>query len=163
MELYDVIYNICQGARNASRSLANSSGKDRNKILLCMAEKIRASYEEIIEANKIDLANAKENGIKDAMLDRLMLNKDRIYAISDAICYVAGLSDPIGVGEIFTRPNGLEIHKTRVPLGFVRATDVSKPDTEPVASTTTSYFGAISISFKMAVSTPCAAAISSLF
>ena len=62
MELYDVIYNICQGARNASRSLANASGKDRNKILLCMAEKIRNAYEEIIEANKIDLANAKENG-----------------------------------------------------------------------------------------------------
>ena len=94
MELYDVIYNICQGARNASRSLANASGKDRNKILLCMAEKIRNAYEEIIKANKMDLANAKENGIKDAMLDRLMLNKDRIYAISDAICYVAGPSIP---------------------------------------------------------------------
>ena len=46
-----------------------------------MAEKIRASYEEIIEANKVDIANAKENGIKEAMIDRLMLNKDRICAI----------------------------------------------------------------------------------
>ena len=134
MELYDVIYDICKNARNASRSLANASGKDRNKILLAMAEKIRGAYEDIIEANKIDLANAKENGIKDAMLDRLMLNKDRIYAISDAICFVAGLGDPIGTGEIFTRPNGLEIHKMRVPLGVVAMIYEARPNVTPDAA-----------------------------
>ncbi len=134
MELYDTIFNICENARIASRSLANASGKDRNKILLTMAEKIRASYEEIAEANKIDLQNAKENGIKEAMLDRLMLNKDRIYAISDAIVYVAGLSDPIGTGEIFTRPNGLEIHKMRVPLGVVAMIYEARPNVTPDAA-----------------------------
>ena len=134
MELYEEILNICRGARVASRALANASGKDRNTILLTMAEKIRASYEEIIEANKIDLANAKENGIKEAMLDRLMLNKDRIYAISDAIVFVAGLNDPIGTGEIFTRPNGLEIHKTRVPLGVVAMIYEARPNVTPDAA-----------------------------
>lgn len=134
MELYDVIWGLCQNARVASRSLANASGKDRNKILNTMAEKIRLSYEEIIEANKIDLANAKENGIKDAMLDRLMLNKDRIYAISDAIDFVAGLSDPIGTGELFTRPNGLEIQKTRVPLGVVAMIYEARPNVTPDAA-----------------------------
>ena len=134
MELYDKINEICQKARIASRSLANASGKDRNKILLTMAEKIRASYEEIIEANKIDIANAKENGIKEAMIDRLMLNKDRIYAISDAIIFVAGLGDPIGVGEIFTRPNGLEIQKMRVPLGVVAMIYEARPNVTPDAS-----------------------------
>lgn len=134
MELYDVIWGICQNARAASRGLANASGKDRNKILNTMAEKIRLSYEEIIEANKIDLASAKENGIKDAMLDRLMLNKDRIYAISDAIDFVAGLSDPIGTGELFTRPNGLEIQKTRVPLGVVAMIYEARPNVTPDAS-----------------------------
>ena len=134
MELYDKINEICQKARIASRSLANASGKDRNKILLTMAEKIRASYEEIIEANKVDIANAKENGIKEAMIDRLMLNKDRIYAISDAIIFVAGLGDPIGVGEIFTRPNGLEIQKMRVPLGVVAMIYEARPNVTPDAS-----------------------------
>ena len=134
MELYDKILNICNGARIASRALANASGKDRSTILLTMAEKIRSSYEEIIEANKIDLANAKENGIKEAMLDRLMLNKDRIYAISDAIVFVAGLNDPIGTGEIFTRPNGLEIHKTRVPLGVVAMIYEARPNVTPDAA-----------------------------
>ena len=134
MELYDTIYNICQNARKASLGIANASGKDRNKILLTMAEKIRSSYEEIIEANKIDIANAKENGIKEAMIDRLMLNKDRIYAISDAIIFVAGLGDPIGVGEIFTRPNGLEIHKMRVPLGVVAMIYEARPNVTPDAA-----------------------------
>ena len=134
MELYDVIANICKNAKIASRSLANASGKDRNRILNTMADKIRASYEAIIEANKIDLANAKENGIKDAMLDRLMLNKDRIDAISDAINFVAGLSDPIGTGELFTRPNGLEIQRTRVPLGVVAMIYEARPNVTPDAS-----------------------------
>lgn len=134
MELYDNIYEICQKARVASRSLANASGKDRNGILLSMAEKIRASYEEIIEANRVDLQNAKENGIKESMIDRLMLNKDRIYAISDAIVFVAGLGDPIGTGEIFTRPNGLEIHKMRVPLGVVAMIYEARPNVTPDAA-----------------------------
>lgn len=134
MELYDTIYEICKNARVASRGLANASGKDRNGILLNMAEKIRASYEEIIEANKVDLQNAKENGIKESMIDRLMLNKDRIYAISDAIVFVAGLGDPIGTGEIFTRPNGLEIHKMRVPLGVVAMIYEARPNVTPDAA-----------------------------
>lgn len=134
MELYDVIYGLCQNAKVASRELANASGKDRNRILNTMASKIRESYEEIIEANKIDLANARDNGIKDAMLDRLMLNKDRIYAISDAIDFVASLADPIGTGELFTRPNGLEIQKTKVPLGVVAMIYEARPNVTPDAS-----------------------------
>ena len=134
MELYDVIWDICQKARVASRELANASGKDRNKILNVMADKIRASYEEIIEANRIDLARAKENGIKDAMLDRLMLNKDRIFAIGDAIDFVASLSDPIGTGELFTRPNGLEIQRTKVPLGVVAMIYEARPNVTPDAA-----------------------------
>ena len=134
MELYDVIWKLCQNAKVASRQLSCSSGKDRNRILNVMASKIRASYEEIIEANKIDIAYAKENGIKDAMLDRLMLNKDRIYAIGDAIDFVAGLSDPIGTGELFTRPNGLEIQKTRVPLGVVAMIYEARPNVTPDAA-----------------------------
>lgn len=134
MELYDVIYGLCQNAKVASRELANASGKDRNRILNTMASKIRESYEEIIEANKIDLANARDNGIKDAMLDRLMLNKDRIYAISDAIDFVASLADPIGTGELFTRPNGLEIQKTKVPLGVVAMIYEARPNATPDAS-----------------------------
>ncbi len=134
MELYDVIFNACKNARSASLSLANASGKDRNKILNAMAEKIRLSFEEIIEANKIDLEKAAENGVKDAMLDRLMLNKDRVFAISDAIGFVAGLGDPIGTGALFTRPNGLEIQAVRVPLGVVAMIYEARPNVTPDAA-----------------------------
>ena len=134
MDLYNVIWDICQNARKASHKLASASGKDRNIILNTISNKIRSYYEEIIEANKIDLANAKEAGIKDAMLDRLMLNKDRIFAIGDAIDFVASLSDPIGTGEIFTRPNGLEIQKTRVPLGVVAMIYEARPNVTPDAA-----------------------------
>ena len=134
MELIDKISQICKDARNASLSLANASGADRNKILVAMANEIRGGCAEIIKANAIDLENAKNNGIKDAMLDRLMLNEGRVNAISDAILFVASLSDPIGTGEVFTRPNGLNIQRLRVPLGVVAMIYEARPNVTPDAA-----------------------------
>lgn len=134
MELFDKIQVLCNGAKEASRSLALSSGADRNKILVAMANEIRANYDSIIAANEIDIKNAKENGIKDAMIDRLMLNKARIDAIADAILFVASLADPIGSGEVYTRPNGLNIQKIRVPLGVVAMIYEARPNVTPDAS-----------------------------
>ena len=134
MDLFETISAICKNAKEASLSLANASGADRNKILVAMANEIRGGYEEIIKANKIDLENAKENGIKEAMLDRLMLNEARINAISDAILFVASLADPIGTGEVFTRPNGLNIQRTRVPLGVVAMIYEARPNVTPDAA-----------------------------
>ena len=119
MELFEYIKGICEGAKTASRTLSSLNGKERNNILISIASAIRSGKSEIIEQNKIDLANAKDNGISDAMLDRLMLNEAIIQGISNAILKIADLDDPIGAGEIFTRPNGLEIHKMKVPLGLV--------------------------------------------
>ncbi len=134
MELFDTIKNICEGARIASRSLAQLSGERRNALLLKIAQNLRNSAQDIIKANALDLANAKANGISDAMLDRLMLNEARIDAISDAILKIADLADPIGAGEIFTRPNGLEIHKMCVPLGVVAMIYEARPNVTPDAS-----------------------------
>lgn len=134
MELFDKISKICADARTASFSLAGASGKDRNNILMAMASALRNSYEEIVESNKIDLENAKANGIKDSMLDRLMLNKDRIDAISDAIIHITMLDDPLGKGKIFTRPNGLEIQNIRVPLGVVGMIYEARPNVTPDAA-----------------------------
>lgn len=134
MELFDKISKICADARVASFSLAGASGKDRNNILVAMANALRDSYEEIISANKIDLENAKANGIKDSMLDRLMLNKDRIDAIADAIIHVTMLEDPLGKGKLFTRPNGLEIQNIRVPLGVVGMIYEARPNVTPDAA-----------------------------
>ena len=134
MELFDTVKNICEGAKVASRPLALLSGAERNALLIKIADNLRAGASKIIEANKVDLANAKANGISDAMLDRLMLNEARIDGIADAIVKVASLDDPIGAGEIFTRPNGLEIHKMCVPLGVVAMVYEARPNVTPDAS-----------------------------
>ena len=134
MELFDTVKNICEGAKVASRSLALLSGEKRNALLIKIADNLRANASKIIEANALDLANAKTNGISDAMLDRLMLNEARIDGISDAIVKIASLDDPIGAGEIFTRPNGLEIHKMCVPLGVVAMIYEARPNVTPDAS-----------------------------
>jgi glutamate-5-semialdehyde dehydrogenase len=119
MDVYTNVKNICDKAREASRSLGKKSGGERNFALLKMAEAILNAKDEIIEANKKDLENARSSGMKESMQDRLMLNEGRIKEIAKAIVKIADLKDPIGTGEIFTRPNGLEIHKMRVPLGVV--------------------------------------------
>lgn len=134
MELFEKVSGICKGAREASLLLGNSSGAQRNKILAAMAKKIRENSEKIIKANEIDLAFAKENGIKDAMLDRLMLNEARINAIAEAILYIVTLPDPIGTGEVFTRPNGLNVQKIRVPLGVVAMIYEARPNVTPDAA-----------------------------
>ncbi len=134
MELFDSIKSLCEGAKRASRELSQLSGAKRNELLIAIAKSISEGADEIIEANKIDLENAKANGISDAMLDRLMLNKARIEGISSAILKIADLADPIGAGEIFTRPNGLEIHKMRVPLGVVAMIYEARPNVTPDAA-----------------------------
>ncbi|MBE6624644.1 MAG: glutamate-5-semialdehyde dehydrogenase [Ruminococcaceae bacterium] len=134
MELFDTIKNICEGAKVASRSLALLSGEKRNALLIKIADNLREGASKIIEANALDLSSAKANGISDAMLDRLMLNEARIDGIADAIVKIASLDDPIGAGEIFTRPNGLEIHKMCVPLGVVAMIYEARPNVTPDAS-----------------------------
>ncbi len=134
MELYETLKSICDGARCASLTLSKKSGAERNLALLKIAEAILDSSEEIIKANTLDLENAKASGMKESMQDRLMLNEKRIKEIAKAIVKVADLPDPIGTGEIFTRPNGLEIHKTKVPLGVVAMIYEARPNVTPDAS-----------------------------
>ena len=134
MDVYTNVKNICDKAREASRSLGKKSGGERNLALLKMAEAILNAKDEIIEANKKDLENARSSGMKESMQDRLMLNEGRIKEIAKAIVKIADLKDPIGTGEIFTRPNGLEIHKTTVPLGVVAMIYEARPNVTPDAA-----------------------------
>lgn len=134
MEVYNEIKTLCQGAKEASYSLAKKSTKERNKALLKIAEALRKNCNSIIEANKTDLSKAKENGISDAMLDRLMLNESRVEGLASAIEHVVSLPDPIGVGSTFTRPNGLKIECTTVPLGVVAMIYEARPNVTPDAA-----------------------------
>ena len=135
MTLFDEIKSLCQGAKEASLKIGLSSSEERNSLLEKISSDIKESADIIIEANKIDLKNAKENGISDAMLDRLMLNTDRIYKIADAILEIVALKDPLNKCEITTRPNGLLIEKHAVPLGVVGMIYEARPNVTPDAAT----------------------------
>ncbi len=135
MTLHEEIKALCQGAKDASYKIGLASEDERNKLLTDIARNIRAGKSEIILANKIDLENAKDAGISDAMLDRLMLNEGRIDAIADAILEIVSLPDPLNKSELSTRPNGLLIKKQAVPLGVVGMIYEARPNVTPDAAT----------------------------
>ena len=83
----------------------------------------------ILQGNEKDILAAKENGIREAMIDRLSLTKERIEGMAEGIRQIAALPDPVGeVLETFERPNGLQISKVRVPLGVVGIIYESRPN-----------------------------------
>lgn len=122
------LINKCIKAKKAGKLLAVSTGEARNNALLAMADSLEKNEKLILDANAKDIEKAKENGIKEAMVDRLMLNSARIKAIADAMRKVAALPDPLGSGEVWTRPNGLMIRKVKVPLGNIAIIYESRPN-----------------------------------
>lgn len=116
-------------AKAASRKLANTSSDIKNKALLTMARDLIKRKEEILAANKQDCDTAKDSGMDAAMLDRLLLNDDRIAGIASDVRSVAALPDPIGeMIEMRTLPNGLLLGRKRVPLGVIATIYESRPN-----------------------------------
>ncbi len=128
MTTQEKVFEICQSAKNASRALAVLNTKKKNEILLKISSSLTERRDEIIEANKRDLDQAEANGVPAHMLDRLMLNEKRIHDIADSLLYLTGLKDPVGSGEVFTTPGGLEIKCERVPIGVVAIIYEARPN-----------------------------------
>lgn len=101
----------------------------KNEGLQAAANALRVHANELIEANDIDVASAKENGMKEALIDRLRLTKERIDGMAIGLEQIIGLEDPIGdMITMKTRPNGLQIGQKRVPLGVVGIIYESRPN-----------------------------------
>ncbi|MDQ1279876.1 MAG: glutamate-5-semialdehyde dehydrogenase [Thermoproteota archaeon] len=116
-------------AKAASVELAKLPTNVKNNVLLAMAQALEQDIDEILTANKKDIESAKVNGVKDALLDRLVLNKSRIEKMAQCIREVSELPDPIGqIIKTWVRPNGLIISQLRVPLGVVGMIYESRPD-----------------------------------
>ena len=121
--------SLGQNAVQASYGLARLSEQEKNKVLLHVADALVAQSEMILQGNEKDILAAKENGIREAMIDRLSLTKERIEGMAEGIRQIAALPDPVGeVLETFERPNGLQISKVRVPLGVVGIIYESRPN-----------------------------------
>ena len=96
-------------AKEASFKLAVLSTADKNAALLKIADSIEKCSSYILEENALDIKEAKNNGIKNSLIDRLLLTEDRISQIADGIRKIAALDDPIGeVISSANRPNGYE-------------------------------------------------------
>ena len=116
-------------AKVASRGLKIASTATKNNALLAIADALCDNMEMVISANQKDIAAARSSGISEAMIDRLTLTESRIRSMADAVRQVVKLEDPVGkVENGFTRPNGLRISKTKVPLGVVAIIFESRPN-----------------------------------
>ena len=113
-------------ARAAAPRVAELSTAQKNHLLVAMAAAIEAGAPSIVAANQKDL---QSSGIEGAMRDRLLLTQERVTAIAKNVCEIAELADPIGeVLAEWTRPNGLQIRKVRVPLGVIGIIYESRPN-----------------------------------
>ena len=113
----------------ASQGLAMASTAEKNEALRTAADCLAASALEILEANAVDVRRAKKSGTPDAIIDRLRLDPARVEAMALGLRQVIDLPDPVGeVVETWTRPNGLEIEKIRVPLGVVAIIYENRPN-----------------------------------
>ena len=116
-------------AREAARTLATAGTAKKNAALAAIADILSARQAEWLEANAADIAAARENGMRPAMLDRLTLTPERVNGIVDAVRQVIALPDPIGrVTKMETRPNGLIIGKRTVPLGVIAIIFEARPN-----------------------------------
>ena len=119
---------ILKDAKRASKSAPLLTTEKKNRVLLKMADELEARKEEILQANAIDLQNA-QGVLPTVMLDRLRLDEKRIKGMADGIREVVKLPDPVGeILEKTVLPNGLEVTKTRVPLGVVGIIYESRPN-----------------------------------
>ena len=123
------IADLAQRAKRAAGVLATSSGQQRSDALQATARNLRDQSEQIIEANRRDLAAGQKAGLSEALVDRLLLDEDRIAKMADSAEQIALAVDPVGqIIDGWTRPNGLVIHKLRVPLGVMAVIYESRPN-----------------------------------
>lgn len=116
-------------ARSAATELNILGQLRKNEGLTEAAKEIINHEAEILAANQIDIENAKQNGVKESLIDRLQLNHDRIQSMAKGLLDIASLPDPVGeVISMTQRPNGLSIGQKRVPIGVVGIIYESRPN-----------------------------------
>jgi len=120
--------DILRTAKAAAPVLAVADTQMKNQALYAMADALESDCEDILRANSLDMETAKTH-ISQVMLDRLLLNESRVFAMAEGIRQVAQLPDPVGaVRQSVERPNGMVIEKVGVPMGVVAIIYESRPN-----------------------------------
>ncbi len=116
-------------AKDAAFHLATASTAQKNKALAIIADELEANAADILEANAKDIELGREAGLTDALLDRLLLNEERLTGIANDVRNVIGLNDPVG-SEMDSKvlENGMSLSRRRVPLGVVGVIYEARPN-----------------------------------
>jgi glutamate-5-semialdehyde dehydrogenase len=116
-------------ARTASRKLATLPSAVKDQALLAIAKALEAQTDAIVAANAVDVADARDNGLGEHLVDRLLLTPSRIAGMATDVRAVAALTDPVGETIDMRRlPNGLQVGRRRVPLGVIGTIYESRPN-----------------------------------
>lgn len=124
-----MMQDIGKRAKEVSYALAKLTTKEKNDALIRASDRLKEKANIIIEANSKDIEEAKENGVSGALLDRLMLNTERINDMANGLVDIAKLDDP--VGEVLSMKkvsNGLTVGKKRVPIGVIGIIYEARPN-----------------------------------
>jgi glutamate-5-semialdehyde dehydrogenase len=119
----------CREAKDASHLLARASREAKDACLRDLAARIESGAAALLEANLADVEAGREEGLNEALIDRLTLNDARIAEMATGVREIADLEDPVGeVMEAWTLENGLEVRKQRVPIGVVAVVYEARPN-----------------------------------
>ncbi len=128
-DVKEYMLNLGQSARKAASIISSADSKQKNIALIETANSIELNREVLIQENKKDLENGRQNGLDDAMLDRLTLTPARIDSMIEGLKQVASLDDPIGIiNDLKYMPSGIQVGKMRVPLGVIGIIYESRPN-----------------------------------
>jgi glutamate-5-semialdehyde dehydrogenase len=129
------LIDLGKRAKTTQSFLSLVTTDDKNKALVAIASALVENEQSIIDANKIDIENGRANGLNDGLIDRLMLNSERISSISDGVRQVAELDDECGkVVYEHKKENGLLIKKITVPIGVIGIIYEARPNVTADAS-----------------------------
>jgi glutamate-5-semialdehyde dehydrogenase len=124
-----LISDLATQARKAARTLSTSTGEERKAALEAIAQAIESRAAEILEANSLDMTNARKENMHPQLQDRLLLTKERIKGIAGGARQVAALADPLGhTLRQSTLPNGLELKQISVPFGVIGMVYEARPN-----------------------------------
>ena len=128
-DIRSLVVDIGKKAREASGRLAVASSQQKKDALIFSADLIRKNTANILEQNKKDLDFGASKSLSNALMDRLLLNEERIGSMIDGLEAIANQDDPVGeIMEAWRRPNGLEIKRVRTPLGVIGVIYESRPN-----------------------------------
>lgn len=125
----EMLQRLGEAAKAAASETAKLGVSEKNACLGAVAAALLRNEESILSANAEDVKEAREKGMKESLIDRLMLTKERIAGMAEGLVKLTALEDPVGeVIHAWKRPNGLEIGQKRVPLGVVGIIYESRPN-----------------------------------